>query len=161
MKPPPGVAAAANPVPVLVFTFGHEVYGVPLEGVKEIFPADDLYPVPRAPRPIRGLVDVRGRMVTALDVAALIACDDVPAGNGNLMILVEPRDHLGLWSPAAIDLRTVDLAGLRPRPDGREADPEVFAGFIATPQGLVTLLSVDRLVRACEQEILKRYRAPG
>ena len=152
---------SANPVPVLVFTFGRDVYGVPLDGVKEIFPADDLYPVPRAPRPIRGLVDVRGRMVTALDVAALIGSDAVPAGKGNLMILVEPRDHLGLWSPAAIDLRTIDLNGLRPRPDGREPDPEVFAGFIATPQGLVTLLSVDRLVRACEQEILKRYRAPG
>jgi len=152
---------AVGPAPVLVFTCGGDVFGVPLGAVKEIFPADDLYPVPRAPRPIRGLVDVRGRMVTALDVAALIGGGERPAGGGNLMILVEPRDHLGLWSPAAIDLRAIDLTALRPRPDGVEADPEIFEGFVATPEGLVTLLSVDRMVRACEQEILRRYRGPG
>jgi purine-binding chemotaxis protein CheW len=153
--------APVGPAPVLVFSFGGDVYGVPLVAVKEIFPADDLYPVPRAPRPIRGLVDVRGRMVTALDVAALIGGEEAPAGRGNLMILIEPRDHLGLWSPAAIDLRAVDLTAVLPRPDGKEADPDVFEGFVTTPEGLVTLLSVDRVVRACEQEILKRYRAPG
>lgn len=142
--------------PVLVFALGSETYGVRLDAVREIAPAGDLQRVPRAPGLIRGLVDLRGRMVTALDLAVLTG-GSAEGPDGFLLILAEPRDHLAFWSPAAIDLRSFDLAGLRARP-GAEHDPDVFEGYVAGEAGVVNLLSTEKILLRCEQEVLKRYR---
>ena len=142
--------------PILVFELGGETYGVRLDAVREIAPVGELRRVPRAPRLIRGLVDLRGRMVTALDLAVLTGRASEGEG-GFLLILAEPRDHLALWSPAAIDLRSLDLAGLRPRPGGDD-EPDVFDGTAAGDAGSVSLLSTEKILLLCEQEVLRRYR---
>jgi chemotaxis signal transduction protein len=144
--------------PALVFALGGETYGVRLAAVREIAPADDLQRVPRAPAVIRGLADLRGRMVTAIDLTA-IAGVAPPAAAGFLMVLAEPRDHLALWSPGAIDLRPLERAALRPRPEGEP--PEVLEGTVGGGASAVSLLSVERVLLWCEQEVLRRYRLAG
>lgn len=144
--------------PVLIFAIGDETHGLRLQAVREIYRAEDLQRVPRAPRIIRGLTDVRGRMVTAIDLPAVLAGPEAPPGSpGHLLIVSEPRDHVALWVPTEIDLWSVDLDELRPRPD-REGEPEVFEGFLTAEGNIVNLLSAEKLFHHCEREVLRRYR---
>jgi chemotaxis signal transduction protein len=144
--------------PVLVFELGAEMFGVRLDAVREIHRATYLRRVPLAPRAIRGLTDVRGRMVTGVDLPSLLAGQELGADvAGHLAILAEPRDHLALWFASEIDLRNLDLGGLRPRPAG-DREPDAFEGFVASGPRIVNLLSTEKIVLHCEREVLRRYR---
>ncbi len=144
--------------PVLVFDLGRETFGVRLDSVKEIYRPSYLRPVPLAPSAIRGLADVRGRMVTVADLPALLAMGQMEVQtDGHLMILSEPLDHFAMWLPTDIDLRNLELETLRPRPGG-EGEAELFDGFVASGQTIVNVLSTEKLFLHCEREVLRRYR---
>ena len=144
--------------PVLVFDLGGETFGVRLDMVKEIYRASYLQPVPLAPPAIRGLADVRGRMVTAADLSELLAGRRLrPETRGDLMILAEPQDHFALWLPSEIDLCSLDLGALRPRP-GNEGEAELFDGFVTSDGAMVNVLSTEKVFLHCEQEVFTTYR---
>ena len=149
-----------NPDPsvkVLLFDIGRETYGVRLGAVREIYDADHVQHVPRAPDLIRGVTDVRGRMVTVIDLPALVAAATPEEPRSRLLILTEPLDHIALWSPSDIDLLSVDLEGLEQRP-GQESDLDVFEGYVSSSRAIINLLSTEKILLLCEQEVLKRYR---
>jgi len=143
--------------PLLVFAVRGIRHGVRLGAIREIQRPGYLRSVPLAPPAIRGVADVRGRMVTAADLAALLGEPATPGPEGHLMILTEPRDHFALWVPWEIDLRSVDLSGMRARP-ADEGEPEIFEGFVAPGETLLNVLSVEKIFLHCEQEVLRRYR---
>jgi chemotaxis signal transduction protein len=144
--------------PVLVFAISGENHGVRLQAIREIHDAEEIHRIPLAPPIIRGLTDVRGRMVTAIDLPAmLVGRESAWESPGQLLIVSEPRDHLALWVSDEIDLWTLDLKELRQRPAG-EGEPEVFEGFVSAQSSIVNLISIEKLFHHCEREVLRRYR---
>ena len=139
MEPEPNVR------PILVFALGQEMFGVRLDAVREIFDTDYLQPVPRAPALIRGLADVRGRMVTVLDLATLLGAGPPSADSAHPMLLSEPRDHLALGTSTAIDLWNLDFDTLTPWPGG-EGMPEIFDGYVTSDRAIVNIRAAHQLV---------------
>ena len=68
----PGTAAAVQRVSYLEFSIGRERFGVPLEHLREVTPLTRLRRVPGAPAGVAGLVNLRGEIVCALDVGAIL-----------------------------------------------------------------------------------------
>ena len=70
--------SAAKPQPeqerasYLGFYLGNEVYGLPLEQLREVAHVGRLRRVPGAPAGVAGLVNRRGEIVCALDVRAIL-----------------------------------------------------------------------------------------
>ena len=80
---------------------------VDLAGVCEM-PA--LRPLPRVAHPVLGLVHRHGRVVTVLDLPALL--DDAPGdGPESLLLLASPRTHLGLRVQGDLRLTLPDAGG--------------------------------------------------
>ncbi len=57
---------------LLLFRLGEEWYAVPIPGVREIVNDIVLTPIPRVPEFIRGVMNVRGEIVSVTDIAALM-----------------------------------------------------------------------------------------
>ena len=51
------------------FAMGDDLYGIEVEHVQEVLRAQKLTSVPRAPERVRGLMNLRGRIVMVLDLA--------------------------------------------------------------------------------------------
>lgn len=64
----PDPTSETGAVPVLAVRAGDEVYGFPLSSVREILVAPPIAEVPRAPEAVLGVISVRGRIVTLLDL---------------------------------------------------------------------------------------------
>jgi two-component system chemotaxis response regulator CheV len=135
----------------LVFSLGQEKFGVRLETVREISEVGSIAPVPRAPDLIRGLADVRGRMTTVIDLPVLVGAPPDASRRGRLMILSEPRDYLALWTSAEINL--LELSGLK-----ADAAQELCEGRTTWEGAPVNVLSTDKILLACEREVLRRYQ---
>ncbi len=52
----------------LTFQLGHEVYGLEILKVREIIGLMDVTPVPRTPNHIRGVINLRGKIIPVVDL---------------------------------------------------------------------------------------------
>ncbi|MBX7099622.1 MAG: chemotaxis protein CheW [Myxococcaceae bacterium] len=80
----------------VLFRLRGERFAVPLSAVREVVPAPTGYTrVPRAPATIRGVMNLRGRVVTVLDTAALLELPGEGAGT-QVLLLDAHRGGMGL-----------------------------------------------------------------
>lgn len=120
--------ALAAPAPrrkVLLFRAAGEWFALPLERVREVCPRAGVTRVPRAPAPVIGVMNLRGRVVTVVDLAR---CLGLPADGqaGPHLILLDLGDpDLSVGLPAD---RIDQVAEVDPVPPGGPYRPEGAGG---------------------------------
>jgi purine-binding chemotaxis protein CheW len=64
-------------------------FGVPVLTVRDVLDSPQTYPVPLAPPEIKGSINLRGRIVTAIDVRVRLGLDPRPPGARSKCVIVE------------------------------------------------------------------------
>jgi purine-binding chemotaxis protein CheW len=132
---------------VTVLTAG-QLFGLKLGRVREVFVPLGLSRVPLAPPEVMGLLNLRGRIVTAIDLRRCLGLPPRSDGAAPVAVGIEERgelyglivDKVGevLWlSPATHDANPVNL-------DARWA--RVCAGVHRLDHGLMVVLHVDKVL---------------
>jgi purine-binding chemotaxis protein CheW len=127
---------------------GGQLFGLRLERVRDVFVPRGLSPVPLAPPEIAGLLNLRGRIVTAIDLRRRLGLPPRSDGGTPVAVGIEERGELyGLM---------VDRVGdvLRLRPSTHDANPvnldqrwaKVCAGVHRLDHGLMVVLDVDKIL---------------
>lgn len=81
----------------VVFRVDKSLYAVPLSAVREVFPAPGHYTrVPKAPRFLRGVLNLRGRVVPVVELSALLELPAAEAKSNKVVLLDFSRRELGL-----------------------------------------------------------------
>jgi purine-binding chemotaxis protein CheW len=78
-----------------VFTVlcGNAQYGLPIDAVLTIFRTQRITPAPLAPREILGLINLRGKIVTATSLRRILGLPDVGKFEDSLAICIERGDE--------------------------------------------------------------------
>jgi purine-binding chemotaxis protein CheW len=141
-------------VQVLSVTLGGQMFGIEIDAITDIIPHIPDTPVPQAGPNISGLMNLRGHIVTCINVRHCLGFTDKDDGNGNsadrMDIVVRHGAELyGLRFETAQDIRTLDLTA-------REAVPSILAerwrglskGLFRQNDGLLILLDADLIIEA-------------
>ena len=89
------------------FRLGRDGFGLPLEQVREIVAAGAITQVPLAPAVIRGLSNLRGRVITLIDAATVFNRPLPPARAAEdrlALLLGPPWEHLGVYVHAPVEI---------------------------------------------------------
>jgi purine-binding chemotaxis protein CheW len=132
---------------VTVFTAG-QLFGLKLGRVRDVFVPRGLSRVPLAPPQVAGLLNLRGRIVTAIDLRQRLGIEPRNDGAAPMAVGIEVRGELYglivdkagdvLWlSPSTHDANPVNL-------DERWA--AVCAGVHRLDHGLMVVLDVDKVL---------------
>jgi purine-binding chemotaxis protein CheW len=54
----------------LIFSLGRELFGIPLSEVKEVIGMVEITPVPNVPSFFKGIINLRGRIISVIDLKA-------------------------------------------------------------------------------------------
>lgn len=127
----------------LVVRSGALRVGIPLEQAREILPTRSLTRLPGAPAWIAGLLNLRGRVLTVVDLDRRLGAD---AAVGPVVVVeVEGR---------ALGLRVTAVDAVRAAVDGERAvEPALtaaglFRGMAPLPEGAAPVLDLPSLQRA-------------
>jgi chemotaxis signal transduction protein len=71
------------------FTTAGQLFGLPIESVQDVFTLGKITPVPLAGREIAGVLNLRGRIVTVIDLASRLALDAETDAGANMVIGIE------------------------------------------------------------------------
>ena len=75
----------------VLFTLAGSRYAVSVPHVLEISKVPPVTPVPNVPTWIRGIVNVRGEILSVIDVRSLLGCTETHQGEENRMLVVKTR----------------------------------------------------------------------
>lgn len=115
-----GEAGAAT----LTFRLGDSSYSLPADAVGEVQPLGACAPLPAVPSFILGLVNVRGRLITAVDLRPLLGlAAEAPTPGALLLILCVEGSEIGLMadSVVAVSHESSDLSPAPSSAAGRGA----------------------------------------
>ena len=74
------------------FYLDNHKFGVQVDKVQEVFRYQEITKVPMAPPEIRGLINLRGHIITALDLRLLLGMDPLPEGKLPMNVVVKTKD---------------------------------------------------------------------
>jgi purine-binding chemotaxis protein CheW len=81
----------------VIFRVEKERYGLPLAAVKEVVvPPERFTRVPRAPAAVTGVMNLRGRVVTVVELRQLLGLPDGLTPPGRVVLLERGRRDIGL-----------------------------------------------------------------
>jgi purine-binding chemotaxis protein CheW len=134
---------------------GGQLFGLPILHVQDVFKPERLTRVPLAPQEIAGVLNLRGRIVTLIDMRSRLGlgkrADDVPS----MAIGVESRgESYGLLIDSVGEVLKLDDETREPNPinlDPRLA--RVSAGIHRLEGKLLMVVDVDRVLDIDSKEI--------
>ncbi|MFD2112328.1 chemotaxis protein CheW [Thiorhodococcus fuscus] len=80
----------------LIFNLRGEPFAIPLLGVKEIIEYGSVTPIPGMPEFIRGVINLRGRVVPVIDLAARFGEPSTVIGERTCVVIVELHEEAGV-----------------------------------------------------------------
>jgi purine-binding chemotaxis protein CheW len=127
----------------VLFRVATERYALPLVAVREVvLPRPPFARVPRTGGAVRGVMNLRGRVVAVVDLAELMGLEPraMAEGHGQVIILERGKRALGLLIAGVLGVEPVAVEG------GGAAG--VVQGVATASMGAVTVLAPEELAAA-------------
>lgn len=125
-----------------------QLFGLPIARVHDVFMVDRLTRVPLAPPEIAGILNLRGRVVTTIDMRRRLDLPVREGGRGNMAVGIEHRgESYGLLIDSVGEVLKIPAASRDPNPvnlDPRWA--RVAEGVVQLDGRLMVVLDVERVL---------------
>ena len=130
------------------FYLSREEYGVDVRLVQEIIRVSEITPVPRAPESIRGVINLRGRIIPVIDLKKKLGLGEVMPDKRARIVVVKLRERLvGLLVDAASQVLKVPVSTIDAAPDAvAEIDADFIRGVAKLPDRLIILMDLHKIL---------------
>jgi purine-binding chemotaxis protein CheW len=136
------------------------LFGVELKGVQEVIRSLDLTIVPPAPGVVSGLINLRGQIVTAVDLRRRLELDPAPTGTQSMNVVVRSVDGaVSLLVDEIGDVVEVEEASFEPPPETLRSSVRSFiTGIHKLNNRLLHVLDIEK---ACEMTDVAEAASAG
>lgn len=151
------VAERSHPMQYLTFSLGGEVYGAPIDHIREIIEHVDPTTIPMMPSFLRGVINLRGAVVPIIDLNIRFGRSRTEAERRSCVVIAEV-EHEGVQHPVGIlvdgvnEVVVVERDRLESRPSfGTRLRSDFVEGVLNLESGFVialdlrSVLSIDEM----------------
>ena len=140
-----GVTDAAT---FVTFMHGGQAFGVPVLVVQDILVPERMAPIPLAHPAVRGSINVRGKIVTVVEVRARLGLPASESDERRMGVTIENQGELyALLVDRVGDVLTLPASRFQEKPASLNAAwAEVATGIYRQDEGLLVTLDVQRLL---------------
>ncbi|MBC3763802.1 chemotaxis protein CheW [Quadrisphaera oryzae] len=133
---------------MLTFELAGALYGLEVEQVQEVLRAQKVTRVPLHSAAIAGLINLRGEVVTAIDLRARLSMPARPEGQDAVNIVVRLHgESISLLVDSIADVVELDDRSFEPVPDTLDGEVrDLIRGAYKTEGRLLLALDVNRAV---------------
>ena len=145
----------------LTFKLGDEEFGIEILRVQEIIGLMDIIPVPRTPDFVRGVINLRGKVIPILDQRRSFGMDSTEDHDRKCVIVVqvhhgEARVTMGTVVDEVSEVVEAIADNIEPPPTfGGFINTDYIRGMAKVGDKVVTLLELDAVLSGDELEVIK------
>ncbi len=140
----------------LTFRLDHEEYGIPILTVVEIIKMMDVTPVPRTPSFVRGVINLRGKVIPVVELREKFGMDRTDDTDETCIIVVkvegrETEMEMGIIIDTVSEVLDINAREIEAPPEfGTACDTEFILGMAKTGASVKILIDINRVLRPDE-----------
>jgi purine-binding chemotaxis protein CheW len=131
---------------LLVFDIGGKIFACEMSAIREIIPFQRITRLPGAPATVCGLINLRGTIVTVLDLGARVVNKPCNREGGSIL-LVPYRDKLvGIGVDEVRDLQSIASDEVQDSGDLTAFDSRIILGLAEVEGEMAVILDINAVV---------------
>jgi len=140
----------------LTFTLSDESYGIGILKVKEIIGMMPITSVPRTPEFVKGVINLRGKVIPVMDLRLKFAMGEIPYTDRTCIIVVEIDAEsgtvlIGIVVDAVSEVLNITEEEIEDAPVfGSKLNTDYILGMAKTDGGVKILLNIDKVLSTKE-----------
>lgn len=138
----------------ITVVIGSQLFGLPINKVHDVFNPEGMTPVPMATSEIAGVLNLRGRIVTAIDMRCRLGLEPRPRDQQPMAVGIDHKgESYGLLIDEVGEVMALPLATTEPNP--ANLDPrwtQVSLGVERLDGRLMVILDVEKILNFVTSE---------
>ncbi|OQX81665.1 MAG: chemotaxis protein CheW [Candidatus Omnitrophica bacterium 4484_70.1] len=151
-------------IQLVIFKIGKEEFGVNIHQVKEIVRLTSITPIPRAPKFIEGVVNLRGQVLAVMDLAKRLELPSQPRSEKTRIIIVEVENNtVGMIVDEVTEVLRLPMDKIEKTPQIIESDIEqkYIKGVGKLDNRLLILIDLANVLSLEEKEEIRKIEEKG
>jgi len=146
----------------LAFELAQEGYGVEILKVHEITAVTDIATVPRMPRCMKGVINLRGNVIPVIDLRLQFGLEEIGYTEQTCIIVVDVGQEIGILVDAVSEVLDIPGGNIEPPPAKAASTNSAFLRGMGKVGGAVkTLLDIDQVLTTDELAEIVSAAAPA
>lgn len=141
----------------LTFSLGLESYGIEILYVTEIVGIQPITEVPELPEYIKGIINLRGKIIPVMDVRLRFKKQPVDYNDRTCIVVVDIQEiSIGMIVDTVAEVLSIPEQEIVPPPDINKAGRKYIKGIGKTSSGVTLILDCEKLLDEEEVEALTK-----
>ena len=144
----------------LSFSLGKDDFAIPLMKVREVIAVPEFTPVPHSPSHFLGMTNIRGQIITAIDLRLKLGIKPNQSAEPAIVIIDLAQVQLGVLVDSVNSVLTPKAEHVSGRPVVEtRIDASFIQGIYRRENQLVILLDIERALGASDWNVIKANKA--
>jgi purine-binding chemotaxis protein CheW len=134
---------------ILVFSVASEELGLDISCVREVLRPQEIYPLPKTPPFIEGVINLRGHIVALIDLRKRLNARSVEDENKKRIIVCKlNKSIVGLTVNSLKEIIALSEEDIRPTPEvvSMQMEADVISGIATVGKRIIPILDLERIL---------------
>ena len=134
---------------ILVFSVASEELGLDISCVREVLRPQEIYPLPKTPPFIEGVINLRGHIVALIDLRKRLNARSVEDENKKRIIVCElNKSIVGLTVNSLREIIALSEEDIRPTPEivSMQMEADVISGIATVGKRIIPILDLEHIL---------------
>ncbi len=143
----------------LTFTLGHSAFAIETDMVREVLEYPQITKVPRLPQHLTGVINLRGGIVSVIDLHLMLAADVIAQTEDTCIIIVEVTTgtdslKIGLIADSVREVIYYQPNQIEPPPAlGTKINPALMQGIVNRDDQYIIILDIEKVLAVVEADV--------
>ncbi|MGI6727470.1 MAG: chemotaxis protein CheW [Anaerovoracaceae bacterium] len=144
----------------LTFNLGAEIFGIEIKYVTEIIGMQSITKVPEVPEYLKGIINLRGKIIPLIDVRIKFAKEPVEYNDRTCIIVIELKNiSVGLIVDNVVEVLTIADENISLPPSSKTGfENRYIKGIGKIGDQVQLLLDCEKLLKIDELEVIERLQ---
>jgi purine-binding chemotaxis protein CheW len=137
----------------LTFFLDREEYGLEILKVREIIGMMDITPVPRTPKFVCGVINLRGKVIPVVNLRTKFGMETIETNGETCIIVVQAEDiEMGIVVDRVSEVIDIPTSAIQPPPafGNKRISISYLLGIGKTEETIKLLLNIDKVLSRAE-----------
>lgn len=154
-----GVNNSTNSNRYICFNLGNQEYGVPLLSIKEVLGLPEVTPIPQCPNYFLGIMNLRGKVISVMDLRTKIGLKTQNSSETSIMILDLGDQLLGVVVDKVNAVLTINMKDITEAPKLEETKAtDYIESVYRHNEQLILLISIAKALSIEDHLVLNNQQ---